>query len=89
MTEINVGEGEAIRQKITENFTINQDGKIIQEVPKKNLEARKNMIQKKIDRLDAQIASLQKEKDAAIEDIAELDTFIVSVNTAIAAKEPK
>lgn len=89
MTQINTGGIEATRQKITEKFVIDADGKIMQEVPKRNLDAKKAMFQKRIENIEGQIAVLQAEKEKIVADIAELNTFISNVDIAIAAKEPK
>ena len=74
------------RPKITDKLTIDENGKIFQEIPKKNLEARKITLQNKIDRINEQIAALQKERDDIIANMTELNTFIAGVTSAEAAK---
>jgi hypothetical protein len=65
--------------KITDKLVIAENGKITQEIPKKYLENRKEMLQKRSNNIDTQISELQDEKNKILAKITELDTFIKNV----------
>ena len=63
------------RRKISDAFTV-EGGKIIQEIPQKQLENRKTRIEEQIANIDDQIADLEKQKTGLQTDIADIDGLL-------------